>query len=365
MRLIHLSLAAALSLAAPAQAGLDSEDRRAAADRIAGMRNYQAFCADCHGLQGKGDGQGAAASQSPLPDFSTPQAVVNYSRQRMIEGIGGRHAGEVVALWSGELAAERIEQVVLYMREAFMLPAPVEDASRGRAIFARSCSVCHGDRGNGASWAKNSLNPPPYDFTAPKARELSRRHMVNTVTYGLPDTAMKGFATQLSRSEVGAVVDYLRATFVFPAGAGGKDGGSAVPEIGNRSAHGSHNQGPAEMSAPMPKGLAGDPGSGGAFFKLNCAICHGEKGDGQGPRAYFINPRPANFLSEEARHELNRPHLFQAISMGTPGTEMPAWSKVLGEQEIANIAEYVFTAFIRPEANGDAAAGQPAWKKKP
>jgi mono/diheme cytochrome c family protein len=32
--------------------------------------------------------------------------------------------------------------------------------------------------------------------------------------------------------------------------------------------------------------------------------------------------------------------------MGRQGSEMPAWSKVLTEQEIANVAEFVFQRFV-------------------
>ena len=41
--------------------------------------------------------------------------------------------------------------------------------------------------------------------------------------------------------------------------------------------------------------------------------------------------------------------------MGKLGTEIPAWSKVLTEQEIADVAEYVFRKFIRP-------GGKPAYR---
>lgn len=57
--------------------------------------------------------------------------------------------------------------------------------------------------------------------------------------------------------------------------------------------------------------------------------------------------KPKDFTSDKARAELNRPHLFDSIHMGILKTQMPAWSKVLDEQEIADLAEYVFTRFIR------------------
>lgn len=102
----------------------------------------------------------------------------------------------------------------------------------------------------------------------------------------------------------------------------------------------------ADMSLPMPLGLKGDPDKGRIFFMGNCFTCHGVKGDGNGPRAYFITPPPRDFLLETSRQRLNRPVLFEAITNGRLGTNMPAWGKVLNNQEIADVAEFVFENFI-------------------
>lgn len=108
----------------------------------------------------------------------------------------------------------------------------------------------------------------------------------------------------------------------------------------------------SDMSLPMPLGLKGDPAKGGVFFMTNCFTCHGVEGDGNGPRAYFITPVPRNFLLEASRQRLNRPVLFEAIANGRLGTNMPAWGKVLNNQEIADVAEFVFQHFINaPQEN--------------
>jgi len=108
----------------------------------------------------------------------------------------------------------------------------------------------------------------------------------------------------------------------------------------------------SDMSLPMPLGLKGDPAKGSIFFMGNCFTCHGVEGDGNGPRAYFITPPPRNFLLETSRQRLNRPVLFDAIANGRLGTNMPAWSKVLSNQEIADVAEFVFQNFISaPQGN--------------
>ncbi|WP_448188483.1 c-type cytochrome [Azospirillum sp. sgz301742] len=381
MRSLSLAIIA-LSLLASAAHAQEGDGRKAASQKITGMQDYTAYCTSCHGKGGAGDGPEAATAGQPVPNFTTPQAVVRYPYDRMRRGVESAHAEAARTAWKS-LSEERLSAVVSYMREAFMLPAQTEDASRGRAIFARTCSVCHGDKGNGASWAKNSLNPSPFDFTSTKAKELSRRHMINTVTYGSPKTAMMGFSTKLSRSDIAAVVDYVRGTFIYPAAipengkddapvaksenpahpqmpaqtpaqphaqtaalppaGGGKEGGSKTAKI-------MHSVGPADLSLPMPNQLAGDRAAGKAMFDDTCATCHGKEGNGEGPRAYFINPRPADFQQPQYKADLNRPTLFKAISDGVVGSEMPAWSKVLTPQQIANVAEYVFTAFIQPDA---------------
>jgi mono/diheme cytochrome c family protein len=108
----------------------------------------------------------------------------------------------------------------------------------------------------------------------------------------------------------------------------------------------------SDMTLPMPNGLKGDFAKGATFFIHNCAACHGTKGDGNGPRAYFITPPPRNFLLAASRQRLNRPVIFEAVTNGRLGTNMPAWGKVLSNQEIANVAEFVFQNFIQPSQLG-------------
>jgi mono/diheme cytochrome c family protein len=130
---------------------------------------------------------------------------------------------------------------------------------------------------------------------------------------------------------------------------------SAPPAAVIGKAHAQSATAIADMSLPMPLGLKGDPDKGRIFFMGNCFTCHGVKGDGNGPRAYFITPPPRDFLLESSRQRLNRPVIFEAITNGRVGTNMPAWGKVLNSQEIADVAEFVFQNFISAprENNGN------------
>lgn len=241
------------------------------------------------------------------------------------------------------------------------------EKSTPELIYHNYCSVCHGDKGDGRSRAENSFVRPPRDFTAPEAKNLTRDYMIAIVKDGKAGTAMVGWSTQLDDREIEVVVDYVRAKFM-----GQGTVPTTVPKAGGAPPAAAAPASPPDaksqdalaeyMALPLPGGLKGNAAAGAAFYNANCATCHGVKGDGQGPRAYFIRPVPRNFLGDQARNTLNRPLLFDAVSKGRNGTEMPAWSKVISDQEIANVAEYVFQSFIRPGASATAKADKTSGK---
>ncbi len=336
--------------------------------------DYQAYCATCHGSQSKN--QGSIAPGLALVDFTTPRAVASLTRAGMIDSVATLHSTETKQRWSG-LGDDRIAELIDYIRASAMGPEPglaiamgpktMADTGVGAQIYARSCSVCHGERGNAASWAKNSLYPPPRDFTRSSPDQLSRAAMISAVTYGVGKTAMVSFTTQLSDEEIAAVADFIRTEFMRhqqadPAAhpvqhdlaesghSGLAEGHTQTASIDNHAAHG-HPQigGEFDLAAPFPKSLVGDAAKGHRFYDGNCAECHGLSGNGEGPRAYFMASKPRDFTAARAQADLNRPHLFQSVSLGIRQTEMAAWSKVLTDQQIADVAEYVFQAFIAPE----------------
>lgn len=315
---------------------------------------YHNYCSVCHGEQGDGNSR-ARGSLNPAPrDFTTAAALHELTRPRMVAAVKGGVPGTAMAAWGTQLSDAQIAAVVDYVRDTFMRASSQADASRGRQIYARSCSVCHGDRGAGSVWASANLRPAPRDFTAPSARtELTRERMLAAVAGGRPGTAMTGFATQLQPDEIAAVVDYIRGAFLRTDANNGISGtlahGGTLP--GTRAAAPATAPAPLpalDMSLPLPHGLVGRAEAGQRFYEANCATCHGRLGDGQGPRAYFINPKPRNFLA--TRGQFNRPALYAAVAAGKLGTEMPAWDKVLERQQIADVSEYVFQRFVQAGA---------------
>lgn len=349
----------------------------AAAD---GAALYQKNCATCHGEQGRGDGRGAGALNPRPRDFTTAPHE-ELTRERMVTSVTYGRPGTAMVGWEKKFSPEEISRVVDYIRERFMpsqraanAPAshgpggnsrrhvPV-DAPLGQRVYALNCAVCHGEKGSGAMWTRSALNPPPRDFSKSDPQELTRERMLNSVSHGRPDTAMMPFSSRLAPHEIAAAVDYIRATFLGKAaappanpphgGAGTLPPGHSIPPgsaAPGPSRAAVSNTPPVNMEADFPNGLRGDYAAGKRFFLANCYTCHGVQGDGNGPRAAFNTPRPRNFLSAESRARFNRPALLQAVTEGKVGTVMPAWGKVLTPQEIADVAEFVFQAYIRPTA---------------
>lgn len=95
-----------------------------------------------------------------------------------------------------------------------LLPKAFADSSNletGRDIFYKHCKACHGDKGNGKTFAANVLNPPPKNFTSEKTKkELTEERMIHSVTKGRKGTAMMPWESNLTQTEIQAVVHYIR-----------------------------------------------------------------------------------------------------------------------------------------------------------
>jgi len=84
--------------------------------------------------------------------------------------------------------------------------------------------------------------------------------------------------------------------------------------------------------------LRGDAQLGKMIYVKNCVSCHGQKGDGLSFRPHFPNFRDAKIMEGKTDGEL-----FDKISNGGKGTGMPAWKKILTEQDRWNVLAYIRT----------------------
>ena len=305
---------------------------------------YHKQCATCHGNNGDGKGR-AGASLIPAPtNFISEESRQRLTLDNITQAIRDGVSGTSMSAYGKRYDVNTLNGIASYVYDRFInkkeLQVKVVEDEAGRALYVKHCSACHGDNGNTAVWARNALNPAPRNFTAPQSiAELSLERMITSVTHGRPGTAMMSFEKRLSSEQIQTVVGFIRQKFM-------KIGGNPVE---NKSPIAKTAIDPVNMTLPFPNNLKGNPEVGQQFFQNNCFTCHGKKGDGKGPRAHFNIPKPRDFTSVESRRIFNRPRLFKGISHGKPRTVMPAWSAVLSDQQIADIAEYVFQTFVQTE----------------
>lgn len=77
---------------------------------------------------------------------------------------------------------------------------------------------------------------------------------------------------------------------------------------------------------------------GERIFRSNCVVCHGQRGDGKGPAATTLNPRPKDFK----RSNISRRQMTEIIRSGIRGTSMVGFGKTLSDNDIQDVAEYVY-----------------------
>lgn len=102
----------------------------------------------------------------------------------------------------------------------------------------------------------------------------------------------------------------------------------------------------AAAPAETPELLA----KGKTSYTTNCLMCHGEKGDGNGPAGAVMKPKPRNFMTDafkgaDGKQKLTNPTVEQVretIQKGVKGTTMVAYAH-LSESDQYALAYYVLS----------------------
>lgn len=402
-RIFALLVIASISYCSFAGIGLDS-------DPTSGAFLWRNNCAHCHGADGRG--VSSMAVNGNFIDFTSIAAEVGIDRPRMLISVRDGKPGTAMVGFRDKLSYEEIIRVVDYARDTFMVNKDrFAEYSQGKKLFERHCSVCHGDRGEGAIMAQAGLDPKPAVFTDPeKKKVLDRNRMIFSITNGRPQTAMTSWGKRLGEEKINSIVDYIRVVLMEvpridgylgrPLGEGADlsdpfMSGSKISaeksvdtntnsfvtsktasrakavdpflenfgydptkdlnikqdsEIYGESIHdhSAHMGAKLDINAPLPVQLVPDFEKGKQLYSDTCEHCHGKNGDGQGPRAFFIFPKPRDFTFPAATESFSRAHIYERVRMGVTGSEMPAWGTVLTKQEMADVTEYVFRQFIAP-----------------
>ncbi|RME25919.1 MAG: cytochrome c [Deltaproteobacteria bacterium] len=85
---------------------------------------------------------------------------------------------------------------------------------------------------------------------------------------------------------------------------------------------------------------AADVQAGEALYMANCMACHGAAGDGKGPAAAALNPKPADFTSAAYWDGKTDDFLKQVIRTGKPDTAMMPFAQ-LSDSDIDNLVAFI------------------------
>ena len=290
------------------------------------MTLYAENCAVCHGLNGEGIGATPPLNNPALQNMPYDEIFKTIARGRFQTSMpawskddGGPlsdyQIGELVALIeSGDWneTGDRVVNLGLAPLIPFTTdpdPALLEivgtlpdgaTLQTAITIYASQCVACHGADGLGTGIAP-VLNDPA-------VREKTADELTRTVTYGSAGTLMVGWSNVLVPEEISSMVTLIQRWDEIPIGA------IPAPDV------------------PIPT-TEESIALGGELYSVNCSRCHGPDGQGT-PRAPSLNVK--SFLVDTADQAIQ-----QIVTLGVPGTAMPAWGDRMTDAEIQAIVGFL------------------------
>ncbi|MFQ5401307.1 MAG: c-type cytochrome [Anaerolineae bacterium] len=102
--------------------------------------------------------------------------------------------------------------------------------------------------------------------------------------------------------------------------------------------------------AGLTNPFAGDEAAlatGQEIYATNCVPCHGETGEGDGPAAVGLDPKPADLADGMMISMAGDDYLFWRVTMGGAiepfNSAMPAWADILTEDQRWQVISYLHT----------------------
>ena len=231
------------------------EFARASVDR--GTVIYKEYCAQCHGMEGKGDGP-AASGLNPKPAIHANIAFDQLPMDYLYNVIyhGGRSVGKSTNMpyWGLTIGQQGVADVIAFLKATFKggsqqaqastttggllgacpqprktkkapgdflqlenpLPASKAHIQAGKKLYQETaqplaCKQCHGEKGDGRGPLGGGLIPPPRNFTCGQTMNgLPDGQLFWIIKKGSTGTGMMPFAG-LPDEQVWQLIQYIRS----------------------------------------------------------------------------------------------------------------------------------------------------------
>ncbi len=209
-----------------------------------------------------------------------------------------------------------------------------ELAERGRKIYAKNCSVCHGPEGRGDGPAAYLIEPRPRDFVSDGFRFVSTSagptddDLFRTVTYGMPGSAMPPWGGLPATDRWAAIAEVrrlVREGLLADELASGTERAEAREYVDSMTT-------PGEPFAvpPEPPVTAETIERGRMLYLQACAPCHDADGRGRlrrdlkDDRGFPVFAR--DFTRGVFKSSAEGKQIALRILAGIPQTPMPSYA---------------------------------------
>lgn len=293
---------------------------------LSGAQLFGAFCAGCHGPDGRGRTYGNLDVHFPAigsADFLdvAPDALIERTLRI---GRPGRRMPALAAS-GGSLSDADVAAIVAHMRTLGPRPPTASEVSAasldlaiGAEAYAADCSTCHGIAGEGTP-----LGSP---LSAVDSRpDPSMR--LEAIVRGVPGTAMAAYSTYDAAT--------LRALIAYIDSLGIASRSAASPRVSAGT-----TDRPGVISRAAWRLGAGDAARGQEIYERSCTGCHGAKGEGKN------GPALANVGLQQA---VTPEYVAATVVRGRRASTMPAFGRDgvghsrLTASDVLDVAAFVTT----------------------
>ncbi len=228
-------------------------------------------------------------------------------------------------------------------------------ASSGPELFARYCSACHGEGGDGNGRAARHLFPRPRDFRTGRFLLVSTRNGVPTlddlmsgIERGMPGTSMRSY-DELSEDQRNLLAqevlrqhrEGIRDQFVDMLRREGEivDEAEVRAVVEHRAIAGEVATSPKIGPLDSQSVTSGKD----TYFELGCNKCHGD--DGIGTRDLLLYDdkrraaRPRDLVHEPFKGGSEPESIYLRITVGMPGSPHPSAGN-LAQQQLIDLVQY-------------------------
>lgn len=204
-----------------------------------GMRIFQAFCAGCHGFNGRGDGPMAASLGREYgvrpSDLIGPEMKKKSDSEletAVVKGGQAVHKTSLMPAWGDNLNSKQLGDLVAYLRALQSDTEPPqasmavfgEHLELGRVLYTVYCLACHGEEAQGDGLFYQGLNFGETGVRAHRPRDLTKQDLFRHKTdaylsdlikmsphhSGVPEKSLGRRHRDLSQKELDTLILYLR-----------------------------------------------------------------------------------------------------------------------------------------------------------